>query len=140
MATPVMTFHITIDRSEVSSLESPAGQVRIIPFGGSVESELFTGTMRPGAADVQITDAAGCRHMCARYMFTGTDNTGKACSLFVDNNGWFERDHRPKPFEACPSFLTDSESLAPYLHSRRFRAEGHSSPEGVDILIFDVLA
>lgn len=133
-----MVFHIVIDRSKISEMKSRNGAVKIIPFGGSVESELFTGTVLPGAADIQVTNAAGVRHMCARYMFEGTDCDGVPCHLFVDNNGYFERDHRPRPFEACPTFMTDSEALAPYLHGAHFRAEGHSTEAGVDIQIYDI--
>ena len=114
------------------------GMVKIIPFEGTVESELFTGKVMPGAADIQITNAAGVRHMCARYMFEGHDYTGEPCHLFVDNNGYFERDHRPKPFEAQPTFMTDSKALEEYLHGAHFRAEGHSNDQGVDIRIFDI--
>lgn len=92
----------------------------------------------PGAAYIQITNAPGVRHMCARYMFEGHVYTGTPCHLFVDNNGYFERDHRPKPFETLPVFMSDSAALADYLHGNRFRAEGHSNEQGVDIRIFDL--
>ena len=58
--------------------------------------------------------------------------------LFVDNNGYFERDSKPRPFEACPTFMTDSEALAPYLEAAHFRAEGYGNENGVDILIYDI--
>lgn len=134
----IMEFKITIDRSNLPMLTASNGMAKIIPFGGTVESELFTGKVMPGAADVQITDAAGVRHMCARYMFEGYDYTGAACHLFVDNNGYFERGHNPKPFEAHPVFMTDSKVLEEYLHGDYFRAEGYSNEKGVDIRIFDI--
>lgn len=134
----IMEFKITIDRSQISTMETNGGKVTIIPFGGSVESELFCGTVLPGAADIQVTNAAGIRHMCARYMFAGQDYTGAPCHLFVDNNGYFERGHQPRPFEACPTFMTDSKALADYLHGAHFRAEGWGNEQGVDIRIFDI--
>ncbi len=134
----IMEFKITIDRSQISTMEKKGGKVTIIPFGGSVESDLFCGKVLPGAADIQVTNAAGIRHMCARYMFEGTDYTGAPCHLFVDNNGYFERDSKPRPFEACPTFMTDSEALAPYLEAAHFRAEGYGNENGVDILIYDI--
>ena len=91
----------------------------------------------PGAADVQVTNPAGVRHMCAQYMLEGLDNTGAACHIFVENHGYFERDHRPKPFEAWPTFRTDSQALRSYLQGMHFRAEGYSNEIGVDIRIFD---
>jgi hypothetical protein len=115
------------------------GNVKIIPFGGWVKSELFSGTMLPGGADVQVTNASGIRHMCAQYMFEGIDHTGEACKLFVSNNGYFEPGSKPKPFHTCPTMMTDSEALSEYLHQARFRAEGKREEDGLHIRIFDVL-
>lgn len=134
----IMEFKITIDRSQISTMETDSGMVKIIPFGGTVESDLFCGKILPGAADIQVTNAAGIRHMCARYMFEGKDSNGEHCHLFVDNNGYFERGHQPRPFEACPTFMTDSKVLASYLQAAHFRAEGWGNENGVDIRIFDV--
>ncbi len=56
----------------------PDGKVKIIPFTGTVDGNLFQGVVMPGAADVQITNPAGVRHMCAQYMLEGIDVTGNA--------------------------------------------------------------
>lgn len=135
----VMEFQIKIKGEEISAFESERGNVVIIPFTGSVESELFTGEVLPGAADVQVTNPAGTRHMCAKYMFRGKDSQGNECHLFVENNGYFERNRNVSPFEAYPTFLSDSKILADYLSQARFRSEGHPAPEGVTIKIFDIL-
>ena len=134
----IMEFHITINPEDRSEMITKNGKVVIIPFGGSVESDLFCGTVRPGAADIQVTNAGGTRHMCAKYMFVGKDCAGQECSLYVENNGYFERGHQPRPFEATPTFMTDSEALADYFHGAHFRAEGWGKPDGVDIRIFDL--
>lgn len=139
MKKPIMVFNITINRDDISFMEAPYGKAMMIPFGGTVESELFTGKVLPGACDVQITNAAGIRHMCAQYMFEGTDKEGKACHLFVKNDGYFEPHSNPQPFKAYPTLMTDSGALAPYFSQARFRAEGHSTDNGVDIYIFDTL-
>jgi hypothetical protein len=34
--------------------------------------------------------------------------------------------------------MTDSKALAPYLHTRKFRGEGHPAEDGVDIIFFEV--
>jgi len=140
MAKLIMEFRIRIKGNEVSAMESDRGKVVIIPFDGDVESEIFTGEILPGAADVQVSNAAGIRHMCAKYMFRGKDSQGNDCHLFVENNGYFEPNSNPSPFEACPTFMSDSKVLADYLAQARFRAEGHPAPQGVTIKIFDVLA
>ncbi len=134
----IMEIKVVLARDKISELEASNGKAKIIPFSGRVDSPLFSGEILPGAADVQMTNAAGVRHLCAQYMLQGVDSEGNPCRLFISNNGYFERDHRPKPFEACPTFLTDSPVLGPYLQGAHFRAEGHSSPEGVNIRIFDI--
>lgn len=134
---PIIIVHVTVDNQNISRMEMPDGAVAIIPFTGTVEGELFSGKVMPGAADVQITNPAGVRHMCAQYMLEGTDNTGAACRIFVENHGYFERDHHPKPFETWPLLRTDSVALRGYLHGTHFRAEGHSTETGVDIWVFD---
>lgn len=137
MSEPIMKFEILINREKVSHMTAPNGKVTIIPFTGFCESALFTGKILPGAADVQVTNAAGIRHMCAKYMFEGQDAEGRPCHLFVENNGYFEPGSRPKPFHAYPTFMTDSPSLHQKLGKAVYRAEGHSTPEGVEIRIFD---
>lgn len=135
-----MTFNIEIDRSLTTEMITQEGMVKFIPFGGSVQSDLFSGNVRPGAADVQVTNAAGIRHMQAKYIFEGKDGQGTPCHLFVENNGYFEPGNRPSPFHACPTMMSDSDWLNNQISGNHFRAEGHRAAQGVDIKIFDVLA
>ena len=134
----IMEFNVTINEADITAMTTRNGEVVYIPFTGSVQSELFCGTIRPGAADIQVVNPAGVRHMCAKYIFEGTDRAGKPCHLYVENNGYFEKGHMDMPFDATPTFMTDSEELAGYLHGAHFRAEGHPSAAGVDIRIFDI--
>ena len=134
----IMQFDIVIDGADVTEMTTKNGAVVYIPFTGSVESELFCGTIRPGAADIQVVNPAGVRHMCAKYIFEGTDRTGAPCHLYVENNGYFEKGGMSMPFDATPTFWTDSDELADYLHGAHFRAEGHPAPQGVTIKIFDL--
>lgn len=134
---PILIIHVVIDRSSCPEMVMPDGRVKMIPFTGTAEGPLFQGKILPGASDVQITNPAGVRHMCAQYMLEGRDFTGVKCRVFVENHGYFERDHRPKPFEAWPTLRTDSPVLRPYLQGMHFRAEGWSDESGVEIRIFD---
>lgn len=134
---PIMEFHIII-RPEDISLHAENGSVKIIPFTGFTESELFTGTIMPGAADVQNTDPAGVRHLCAKYMFSGKDMNGKSCRLYVENTGVITGAEKDILFSACPSFISDSHELNERLSGSYFRSEGHSAPGGVLIRIYDV--
>ena len=136
----IMTFHIFIDDSQVSNMEGPYGAVSIIPFTGKVESELFTGEILPGAADVQVQNVAGSRNMCAKYMFKGKDKAGDECYLFVENNGYFTiANKQDKYLNACPRFITNSLVLGEYLCQNRFRSEVQGRDWGVEIRIYDVL-
>ena len=138
MAKLVFDFHIQTYDDQVSRLKATNGYVMMIPFGGNVESELFTGKILPGGIDIQVENEARIRHMCARYMFEGTDYTGTPCRLFVDNNGYFEPDtHNFNPFRTRPTFMTDSKALAPYLEGAHFRAEGHIKDDCLHIMVFD---
>lgn len=136
----IMTFQIFADDTQVSNMEGPYGQVTIIPFTGKVESDLFTGNILPGAADVQVENVAGSRNMCAKYMFKGKDSEGTDCYLFVENNGYFTIANKEDSFfNACPKFITDSKTLGAYLCQNRFRSEVQGRDWGVEIRIYDVI-
>lgn len=134
----VLDFRVQVREQEISRLKTAVGAVSILPFDAEVTSPLFTGHTLPGAVDVQVTNAAGIRHMCAQYMFEGTDLTGAPCRLFVKNEGFFEPGSRPSPFHAYPTFLTDSATLAPFLQTACFRAEGIQESDGLHIRVYHV--
>ena len=50
MSEPIMEFIIELHPDEVTRMECATGKVAVIPFGGSVKSDLFTGIILPGAA------------------------------------------------------------------------------------------
>lgn len=136
----IMSFQIFIDDTQVSNMEGPYGSVSMIPFTGKVESEIFTGEILPGAADVQVETLDLVRNMCAKYMFRGKDQEGNDCYLFVENNGYLQPVNRKDPhLNAFPRFLTDSRTLGAYLCQNRFRSEVHGKDWGVEIHIYDVL-
>ena len=130
-------FDIKIE-SNGPSLEMKVenGEVVMIPFRGSVNSDLFQGIVEPCGVDTQIVNAAGVRHMSARYMLTGRDPEGKEAHIYIENNGWFDDAHRSMPFRTVPTFLTDSAALAPLLYGSQFYGEGQMLEDGVHILFF----
>ena len=132
----IMEVLVSIEGKDVSFLKGPAGEVVMIPFGGTVQGEIFNGVVCPGGVDCQRGNLTGVRHMCARYMLEGTDSAGEKCHIFVDNNGWFNG--MQSPFQTVPTFMTDSKTLAPYLHQNKFRGEGHPREGGVTIKFFEV--
>jgi hypothetical protein len=126
-----------IDPTQVSQLKGPTGEVLIIPFSGTAAGELFNGRVLPGGVDTQTVYPNGVRHMSARYMLEGIDSAGEQCRIYIDNSGWFSGE-MSMPFKTIPTFYTDSPTLAPYLHSNKFRAEGHPRQGGVNIKVFEI--
>ena len=135
----ILEVFVTINPADIRTLRGPAGEVVCIPFGGTAQGEIFSGTVCPGSTDVQRVNLSAVRHMCARYMLEGTDFEGKPCKIFVENNGWFSGEGEMQmPFKTLPTFMTDSEALAPYLHQNKFIGEGHPAEHGVTIKFFEV--
>ncbi|MBR2520694.1 MAG: DUF3237 family protein [Oscillospiraceae bacterium] len=122
----------------VQRLSGENAQVIMIPFGGTVSGEIFSGIVEPCGVDTQVVNAAGVRHMSARYMLTGRDRDGSEARIYVENNGWFQGDDLPKPFVTVPAFYTDSAALAKYLHSSRFTGEGSMEDDGLHIRFYEI--
>ena len=134
----ILEIRVTIDSREISRLSGQGGSVVLIPFGGSVTGEIFSGRICPGGVDVQRVNLSGVRHMLARYMLEGSDYTGAACRIYIENNGWFSDGNVPAVFRTVPSFITDSATLAPYLHRNCFVGEGIPDDQGVMIRLYEV--
>ena len=132
---PILDIKIEANGPAVR-MASENGEVLMIPFKGSAKGELFNGVVEPCGVDTQVVNAAHVRHMSARYMLTGTDAAGRPCHIYIENNGWFET--QSMPFKTVPTFITDSKTLAPYLHTNKFRGEGHPDTKGVLIKFFEV--
>ncbi len=128
---------VDIESALVAQLKGSAGEVVMIPFGGTVRGEIFNGRILPGGVDTQTVNPNGVRHMSARYMLEGVDNTGEHCRIYVENNGWFSGD-MVMPFKTIPTFFTDSKTLGPYLHSNKFRTEGYPRQGGVTIKVYEI--
>ena len=113
-------------------------EIDMIPFRGSVNSEIFRGIVEPCGVDTQVVNAAHVRHMSARYMLTGVDADGRDCHIYVENNGWFDDLHKSMPFHTVPTFYTDSPRLAPYLHRNQFTGEGVIGEDGLHIFFYEI--
>ena len=134
---PAMDIHVEITSQPVT-LKGRHEEVIMIPFSGAVTGRLFQGTVENCGVDTQILDAAGVRRLSARYMMTGTDMAGRPARIYVENNAICTGGDVPMPFRSIPVFYTDSEALAPILHSRRFIGEGRQEADGLHILFFDL--
>lgn len=134
---PVMSIKIVMNGPSVH-MKGENAEVLMIPFKGRVESDIFTGIVEPCGVDTQIVNAAGVRHMSARYMLTGKDGQGKEAHIYIENNGWFSEAAGHVPFRTVPAFYTDSSLLAPYLHRNQFVAEGVDREDGFYIEIYEI--
>ena len=135
--TPVLDIRIEAN-GDALHLKGEAGEVDMIPFKGTAEGALFRGIVEPCGVDTQIVNAAGVRHMSARYMLTGADADGRETHIYVENNGWFDDRTKSMPFHTVPTFLTDSERLAPYLHRNQFVGEGAVELDGLRIRFYEI--
>ncbi len=138
-ANPILNIKIDMDGPSVQ-LKAENGEVVMIPFRGSVKSELFTGIVEPCGVDTQVVNAAGVRHMSARYMLTGKDKEGQDAHIYIENNGWFDERNQEgmMPFHTVPTFYTDSKALAPYLHRNQFEGEGRMEEDGLHIYFYEI--
>lgn len=137
---PILDVKVEFENFKPVSMEGENGSVVMIPFSGTVKGEIFEGIVEPCGVDTQVKNAAGIRHMSARYMLTGKDKAGQDAHIYVENNGWFDENtgKMTMPFHTIPTFYTDSKVLAPYLHRAQFVGEGHQLDDGLHILFFEI--
>lgn len=132
----ILTLMVQTRPEATVEMDTGSGYVKMIPFSGTVDGEFFQGIIEPCGVDTQVTNAAGVRHMSARYMLTGKDMSGNSCHIYVENDGWFTNGERPKPWHSVPRFQTDSLQLKTILESGIFIGEGLRLTEGLQICFY----
>lgn len=135
MKQPILEIHIDI--KEGKSIKTNRGEVSMIPFGGTVKSELFNGIVEPWGVDTQITNHIGIKTLSARYMLSGIDKDGKDCHIYVENKAWMKANEFSPTFESIPTFYTDSKALASYLHQDIFYGVGTVQNDGLWIRFYE---
>ena len=133
----ILDIHI-LSNGENLIMKGENAEVVMIPFKGTVVGGIFNGIVEPCGVDTQVVNAAGVRHMSARYMLTGKDHKGCDAHIYVENNGWFDGKSMQMPFKTVPTFYTDSPNLAPYLHASRFTGEGSIEADGLHIRFYEL--
>ena len=134
---PVIEVKVEFDQPGMK-FETETGEVSIIPFYGTVKGKLFNGIVEPWGVDTQVKNQIGIRHMSARYMLTGIDSAGEKCHIYVENNGWLTDDRPSRTFRTVPTFMTDSKTLAPYLHRNQFEGQGSVEEDGLWIRFYEI--
>ena len=125
----IMRIHVTV--TDTIAVEGQSQKVVMLPFTGTCDGPLFTGSILPGGVDTQRIEAGGRCTLSARYTLAGTDCEGQACRLFIENTAistpGVETITRP-------SIRTDSRALrwleTAGLTGRIEAAEGH-----IDIIL-----
>lgn len=106
MAQEVLT--ILVDITGTTQVEGGRGVSNLVAFTGRVECPNFHGVILPGGVDTQ-TMVNGHLTLSARYVLEGTDGTGHAGRIFIENNG--ETDDPVAPMTTRPRIFTDCPSL-----------------------------
>ena len=98
----ILTIHVTITGSTMK--HEGIYNIMTVPFTGTAKSKWFSGTILPGAADVQRRKLWKIDRFCADYTLEGTDYTGEKCRVHIVNvdegQGW------------KPTVTTDSKALS----------------------------
>ena len=100
----ILTLYINC--TEVREVQSEKVKIVQIFFDGRAEGAWFNGEIEPGGVDTQtinLKDDSGT--LSARYTILGTDNEGKNCRMYINNNAIFGEEY------TMPSIVTDSEAL-----------------------------
>lgn len=126
----ILKLHINITGG--NTVKSAKGQINMVMFDGWCEG-VFNGKIMAGGVDTQVfpvnPDKPGT--LSARYMLEGTDPEGKACRMFIENNGISEKDG----ISTTPKIFTDSENLR-YLEEADLYGTVEGQENGVLITIF----
>lgn len=131
----VIRVHVSISGS-VELRNEEGDSVVMISFTGHATGKYFEGKVLDGGVDTQVIGRFGDRHtLSARYMLQGTDHTGQACEIFVENDGQMHRDADYAGFRTTPKIITNSAALS-FLNRDLLAGEGLPTESGVEIRIY----
>lgn len=121
----ILTINVKINGAH--ELAGKKNKVVMIPFSGEATGEYFTGKTIGEGVDTQII-TENSFSLSARYMLEGADRSGKACRIFIENNG--------TSMENCkPRIITDSQELS-FLETAELSATVEGIEGGVRVSIF----
>jgi hypothetical protein len=79
----------------------------MLPFTAVARGTYFNGKILGEGVDTQKIEKDGSMTLSARYMMEGTDHTGAACRIFIENNG----NNHSGELLCWPKIVTDSAAL-----------------------------
>lgn len=104
----ILTIKVCI--TNVIEIKGKTAEAVMIAFDGTCDCENFKGKILPGGVDTQKEFYPEKRTLSARYMLEGVDKEGKACHLFIENNGTANTDSMVE--KTTPRIITDSSGLS----------------------------
>ena len=104
----ILTIQVRI--TEAFEVKGKTGEAGMVCFDGSCDCENFKGKILPGGVDTQKEWYPQARTLSARYTLEGIDREGKACRIFIENNGTVNETGRVE--QTMPQILTDSQCLS----------------------------
>lgn len=125
----IMRIHVAV--TDTIAVEGQSQKVVMLPFTGTCDGPLFTGSILPGGMDTQRIEADGRCTLSARYALAGTDCEGQACRLFIENTAI------STPGAATvtrPSIRTDSKALR-WLETAGLTGRIEAADDHLDIVL-----
>ena len=123
-----LLMEIRVTCLEPVSVDGVNRKIVMIPFTGEASGPYFKGSVIGTGTDTQKIEKDGSFMLSARSMLEGTDSDGKACRVFIENQGNWTAG-------LTPTVVTDSPLLA-WWETARLYATADGIPEGVLIRIF----
>ena len=123
---------VNVDIKEEYEVKGQSGSAKMILFEGYIDCDVFKGKIMPGGVDTQRQKPGENVTLSARYIVEGTDNEGKECKLFIENNGEILEDGT---IVTKPVIYTDSEALS-YIEKAELTGTVEASQLGVIIHIY----
>jgi len=123
-----LLMEIRIECGDAVSVRGGENTIVMIPFTGSTDGPFFRGKTVGTGVDTQRIGKDGQALLSARYMLEGTDAEGRACRVFIENEGSERNGFTPR-------IVTDSPLLKEW-ETAELGATVTGIPGGVLIRIF----
>ncbi|MBQ6959489.1 MAG: DUF3237 family protein [Clostridia bacterium] len=123
-----LLLEIHVQLLESLRVNGGARDILMIPFTGTAGGPWFTGRVIGPGVDTQKISKDGKAALSARYMLEGTDKSGQACRIFIENQGSFDTGFKPQ-------IVTDSALLSVW-ETADLYATVEGAPGGVLVRVF----
>lgn len=120
-------LEISVQTQEAHVVNGKRARAVMIPFTAVSDGPFFFGKTIISGTDTQH-EIDGVNTLSARYMLEGTDYTGAACRVFIENKGTFEKGF-------TPFIITDSSALSEW-EAAELKAEVKAENGSVTIRVY----